>query len=44
MPVLPAKSLHVALSVRPLPSPDEALLGVQLAVSIPDPPALSAQF
>ena len=43
LPVLPATSLQVALSGR-LPSPDETLLVVQLAVSIPEPPALSAQF
>ena len=41
--MFPARSLQVAVSVIS-PSPDEVLLMVQLAGSIPEPPVLSAQF
>ena len=41
--VLPAISLQLADSVI-APWPDETLLVVQLAVSMPEPPTLSAQF
>src|SRR5262245_46065065 len=43
LPVLPARSLHVALRRR-LPSPDDKVLAAQLVLSIPDPPGLSFQF
>ena len=42
--MFPARSLQVALNTILLPSPDDVLLVVQLAESIPEPPALSAQF
>ena len=43
-PVLPAKSLQVAVTEIAGPWPDETVLVLQLARSIPDPPALSVQF
>src|SRR5690348_5209978 len=41
--MLPSRSRHVAVSVC-VPSPEDVLLVVQRAGSIPDPPALSVQF
>jgi hypothetical protein len=42
--VFPAWSVQLAFTVIGLPSPEETLLVVQCAGSIPEPPASSVQF